>query len=119
MVAPPRRVFLASLAGPRPIPQKRRTGVPTQPPGTAYSKVTAVYSSGQFDGTPNARDRVWDPEQMAASLVDLGRDDLKKRIKDFRGRFKLDFSDAYLDALTVERLRHLLLAALINARAEP
>ena len=57
-------------------------------------------------------------EQMAASLTDLGRDDLKKRIKDFRGRFKLDFSDDYLDALSLDRLRHLLLAALINARAE-
>ena len=118
MVAPLRRVFLASLAGSRPIPQRRRTGAPAQPPRTAYSKVTAVYTPGQFEGTPNARDRVWDPEQMAAALADLGRDDLKKRIKDFRGRFKLDFSDAYLDAMSVERLRHLLLAALINARAE-
>jgi hypothetical protein len=59
------------------------------------------------------------PEQMAAALVDLGRDDLKQRIKDFRGRFKLDFSDDYLDALSLERLRHLLLAALLNAKAEP
>ncbi len=58
-------------------------------------------------------------EQMAAALADLSRDDLKKRIKGFRGRFKLDFSDEYLDALTLERLRHLLLAALINAKAEP
>jgi hypothetical protein len=73
--------------------------------GTAVSKVTVVYTPGQF-------------EQMAASLADLGREDLKKRIKDFRGRFKLDFSDDYLDALSLDRLRHLLLAALINAKAE-
>ena len=73
--------------------------------GTALSKVIVVYTPGQF-------------EQMAASLADLGRDDLKKRIKDFRGRFKLDFSDDYLDALSLDRLRHLLLAALINAKAE-
>jgi hypothetical protein len=64
-----------------------------------------VYTPGQF-------------EQMAAALADLGRDDLKQRIKDFRGRFRLDFSDDYLDALSVERLRHLLLAALIHAKAE-
>jgi hypothetical protein len=73
---------------------------------TAFSKVTAVYTPGQF-------------EQMAALLTDLGRDDLKKRIKDFRGRFRLDFSDDYLDALSLDRLRHILLAALINAKAEP
>ena len=77
-----------------------------------------MYTPGQFEETPNARERVYDPEQMAAALADLGRDDLKKRIKDFRGRFRLDFSDAYLDALSLDRLRHLLLAALINARAE-
>ena len=89
-----------------------------QPQEDAVSKVTVVYIPGQFDGSPNAKDRVWEPEQMAASLADLGRDDLKKRIKDFRGRFKLDFSDDYLDALSLDRLRHLLLAALINAKAE-
>jgi len=55
---------------------------------------------------------------MAATLADLGRDDLKKRIRDFRGRFKLDFSDDYLDTLSLDRLRHLLLAALINAKTE-
>ena len=78
-----------------------------------------MYVPGQFEGPPNAKDRVWEPEQMAASLADLGREDLKKRIKDFRGRFKLDFSDDYLDALSLDRLRHLLLAALLNAKAEP
>ena len=84
-----------------------------------FSKVSAVYTPGQSEGPSNARNRLWEAEQVAASLADLGRDDLKKRIKDFRGRFKLDFSDAYLDALSLDRLRHLLLAALINARAEP
>jgi len=56
-------------------------------------------------------------EKTATSIAALGKDDLKKRIKNFRGRFKLDFSDAYLDALSPDRLRHILLAALINARA--
>ena len=53
------------------------------------------------------------------SIAALGRDELKRRIKDFRGRFKLDFSDDYLDSLSLDRLRHILLAALINARAHP
>ena len=55
-------------------------------------------------------------EQTATSIASLGRNELKKRIKNFRGRFKLDFSENYLDNLSVDRLRHILLAALINAK---
>lgn len=52
----------------------------------------------------------------ATSIAALNRDELKRRIRTFRGRFKLDFTDDYLNNLTVDRLRHILLAALINAR---
>jgi hypothetical protein len=55
-------------------------------------------------------------EQTASSLVALDRDELKRRIKNFRGRFRLDFSEDYLNSLSVDRLRHILLAALINAK---
>ncbi len=55
-------------------------------------------------------------EQTATSIASLGRNELTKRIKGFRGRFKLDFTEAYLGNLSVDRLRHILLAALINAR---
>jgi hypothetical protein len=55
-------------------------------------------------------------EQTATSISSLGRGELKKRIKGFKGRFKLDFTDTYLDNLTIDRLRHILLAALINAK---
>ncbi len=91
------------------------------PPQTtvAFSRVAAVYIPGQSEGSPHASNRLREAEQVAAALADLGRDDLKQRIKNFRGRFKLDFSDDYLDALSLDRLRHLLLAALINAKAEP
>ena len=57
-----------------------------------------------------------DLEQTATSITSLGRDELKRRIKNFRGRFQLDFTETYLDGLSVDRLRHILLAALINAR---
>jgi hypothetical protein len=53
-------------------------------------------------------------EQTATSITALGRNELKKRIRSFRGRFKLDFTEDYLNALSVDRLRHILLAALIN-----
>jgi len=56
-------------------------------------------------------------EQTSTSITALGRDELKRRIKNFRGRFKLDFTEDYLNSLSVDRLRHVLLAALINAKA--
>ncbi len=55
-------------------------------------------------------------EQTATSIAALGRDELTRRIKNFRGRFKLDFTEDYLNNLSVDRLRHILLAALINAQ---
>jgi hypothetical protein len=55
-------------------------------------------------------------EQTATSIAALGRNELKRRIKNFRGRFKLDFTEDYLNRLSVDRLRHILLAALINGK---
>jgi len=55
-------------------------------------------------------------EQTATSIACLGRNELKKRICNFKGRFKLDFTEDYLNNLTVDRLRHILLAAVINAK---
>ncbi|MHC4619301.1 MAG: hypothetical protein ACYTEQ_16270 [Planctomycetota bacterium] len=55
-------------------------------------------------------------EQTATSIASLGRDELKRRIRNFRGRFRLDFTEDYLNGLTIDRLRHILLAALINAK---
>jgi hypothetical protein len=54
-------------------------------------------------------------EQTTTSIASLGRNELKRRIKGFRGRFKLDFTEEYLNKLSVDRLRHILLAAVINA----
>ena len=54
-------------------------------------------------------------EQTATSIAALDRDELKRRIRNFKGRFKLDFTDDYLDRLNVDRLRHILLAALVSA----
>jgi len=55
-------------------------------------------------------------EAEATSIADLGRNELKTKIRNFRGRFKLDFTDDYLNKLSVDRLRHILLAAVMNAR---
>jgi hypothetical protein len=57
-------------------------------------------------------------ERTATSIAALGRDELKTRIQNFHGRFKLDFTEDYLNNLSVDRLRHILLAALINAKPQ-
>ena len=55
-------------------------------------------------------------ERSATTIASLGRNELKKRIKNVRGRFRLDFTENYLDNLSADRLRHILLAAVINAK---
>ena len=53
-------------------------------------------------------------EQKAEEVGRLSREEVYSQIKNFKGRFKLDFTDDYLDRLFVDRLRHILLAAQIN-----
>ena len=67
-------------------------------------KVTTVYSQRRF-------------EKTAVSVAMLGRGELKRKIRSFRGRFKLDFTDDYLNSASLDRLRHILLAALITGKA--
>ncbi|UCG56505.1 MAG: hypothetical protein JSU70_16780 [Phycisphaerales bacterium] len=55
-------------------------------------------------------------ERTATSIAALGRNELKNRIRNFRGRFKLDFTEDYLNKLSIDRLRHILLAALISTK---
>ena len=54
-------------------------------------------------------------DRQATTIAALGRSELTKRIKTFKGRFKLDFTEEYLNRMSVDRLRHILLAALLNA----
>jgi len=56
-----------------------------------------------------------DVEKTTVSIAALGKNELKKRIRSFHGRFKLDFTEDYLSRLSVEKLRHILLAAVLNA----
>ena len=54
-------------------------------------------------------------DRQATTIAALGRSELTKRIKTFKGRFKLDFTEEYLNRMSVDRLRHILLAAVLNA----
>jgi len=53
-------------------------------------------------------------EQVANSIARMGRRRVKQEILHFKGRFRLDFSEKYLDSLPLERLRHILLAAKVQ-----
>jgi hypothetical protein len=55
-------------------------------------------------------------DRQVTLISALSREELKRRITNFKGRFKLDFTEDYLNKISVERLRHILLAALITAK---
>lgn len=55
-------------------------------------------------------------DKEATLIAVLERGELKRRIRNFKGRFRLDFNEDYLNSLSEERLRHILLAASINAK---
>jgi len=71
--------------------------------GNGFSKVWVMSSITYFD-------------RESTSIAALDRNELKRRIRNFRGRFRLDFTEDYLNNISVDRLRHILLAALINVR---
>ena len=54
-------------------------------------------------------------EDLIRSVQELDRDTCKARLQQME-RPHLDFPEDFLDALSVERLRHLLLAACLQAR---
>ena len=54
-------------------------------------------------------------EQLLASVPTLDRDACKRELRQFPEPH-LDFSDEYLDKLPLDYLRHLLLAACLQAR---
>jgi hypothetical protein len=55
-------------------------------------------------------------ERLARSISSLNRDNIERKIRNFKGRFKLDFTEEYLQGLTVDRLRHILFAAMVTNR---
>ena len=56
-------------------------------------------------------------DNLATSIASLEKEEVKDRLRNFKGRFRLDFTDEYLDQLSVDRLRHILLAALITGKS--
>ena len=46
------------------------------------------------------------------SIDSMSKSEIKSQIMTFKGRFEFDFTDAYLDSLSIDKLRHILVAAM-------
>jgi hypothetical protein len=52
-------------------------------------------------------------EKTCTEVAEMTKNEVKKLLLQFPGRLNLDFTEDYLDGLSVDRLRHILLAALM------
>ena len=55
-------------------------------------------------------------ERIAAKLASMSRSQLKGSLRSLKTRFRMDFTDEFLDSLSKNKLSHILLAALLNGR---
>ena len=58
------------------------------------------------------------PDQIINEIANMTRPQLVKLLRGLQCGFHLDFSDEYLASLSVERLRHIALAASLRSRIE-
>lgn len=56
-------------------------------------------------------------EKLAQELAEMSRSELIKRLRQLHCDFHLDFTDAFLDSLSLERLRHIVLAAMLHQQS--
>ncbi len=55
-------------------------------------------------------------ERIATKLASMSRSQLKGSLQSLKTRFRLDFTDEFLDSLSKDKLGHILLAALLKGR---
>ena len=55
-------------------------------------------------------------ERIAVKLASMSRSQLKGSLRSLKTRFRMDFTDEFLDSLSKDKLCHILLAALLNGR---
>jgi hypothetical protein len=53
-------------------------------------------------------------EQQMTTICLLSKAEVIRRITNFKGRLKLDFSQGYLNGQSIDKLRHILAAAVIT-----
>ena len=54
-------------------------------------------------------------EQLVASISDMGRAELIRTLRTMPCGFELDFTEEHLESLTLDRLRHIVLAASVQS----
>lgn len=57
-------------------------------------------------------------EQMAQEICMMDRMSLMQRLRGMRCDFPIDFSDEYLNSISLERLQHIVLAAAVHEHLE-
>ncbi|MHB1156404.1 MAG: hypothetical protein ACYC26_06135 [Phycisphaerales bacterium] len=57
------------------------------------------------------------PEQLARLIPELNREQCIAELRGF-GKFRIDFTNEYLQQMSVEKLRHVLLAAMLTCKAK-
>jgi len=55
-------------------------------------------------------------EELARSIVEMGREELVQTLRDLPCDFEMDFSDEALDAMATPHLQHVVLAAAMQAK---
>ncbi len=53
-------------------------------------------------------------EEMSSSISSLSKPEIKKRLVTLKSRLNLDFTDSYLESIALDRLRHILFAAMVT-----
>jgi hypothetical protein len=55
-------------------------------------------------------------EKASTKVFGMNKTQLKRHIKRFRGGFRMDFTDSYLNGQSTEKLRHILVGAMTTRR---
>ena len=66
--------------------------------------------------TKFAEPHVTSADKIAAKVAGMSRSQLKWTLLSLRRRFRLDLTEQFLESLCTDRLRHILLAALLETR---
>ena len=66
--------------------------------------------------TKLADPKVSSADKMSVKVASMSRSQLKWTLLSLRTRFRMDFTEEFLESLSKDRLRHILLAALLKAQ---
>lgn len=53
-------------------------------------------------------------EKMCCQIASMSKSEVIRRLINFKGSFRMDYSKSYLETLSTDRLRHILLAAVVT-----